>query len=350
MDYTEILTRAWQITWRHKWLWVLGLFAGGSYSSSSGSSWQESFDPSGASGTPSLGGLEWTLIALVGVVVIAIGLVFWVLGIAARAGLIAQVDRADGGVAPSLREGWRVGFRLFWRTFGMSVVLFGPLVLLFSAALAASFVPLIGPLLAGAEEPSFAAFGGFCGVLVLAVIVMIPLGIVLGILYELALRYAVLEDRRWSDAIKTGWGALRARPGSVAAVWAIGLGISIAMGAVVAVIAGIALLPFLLPAMSSLETGSDTGPLVLFAVVALLVSPVFLLLSAVFNTLRSAIWTVFWRRLHGKVADQEVAALHRTVAQAAYVAPPEYPAAEYPAQPAVPPAPPAPPAGPVGGP
>ena len=28
MDFGEVLTRAWQITWRYKGLWVLGLLAG----------------------------------------------------------------------------------------------------------------------------------------------------------------------------------------------------------------------------------------------------------------------------------------------------------------------------------
>jgi hypothetical protein len=28
MDYGEVLTRAWQIIWKHKVLWIFGIFAG----------------------------------------------------------------------------------------------------------------------------------------------------------------------------------------------------------------------------------------------------------------------------------------------------------------------------------
>ena len=34
MEYGRIVRDAWQITWRHPFLWVLGLFAGGAASTS----------------------------------------------------------------------------------------------------------------------------------------------------------------------------------------------------------------------------------------------------------------------------------------------------------------------------
>ena len=33
MDYGALVSRAWNLTWRHRFLWILGLFAGGGVSS-----------------------------------------------------------------------------------------------------------------------------------------------------------------------------------------------------------------------------------------------------------------------------------------------------------------------------
>lgn len=40
MNYSELVAEAWRLTWRHRFLWVLGLFAGGGLGGGFGNSYQ----------------------------------------------------------------------------------------------------------------------------------------------------------------------------------------------------------------------------------------------------------------------------------------------------------------------
>lgn len=322
MDYTEILKRAWNITWRYRWLWVLGLFAGGGVSGGNSAYQQDMSSTQPFGNLPSIDSAGLLVIMGVAVLVFFISILLFILGVAARGGLISQVDRADGGIAPSLREGWRVGFHFFWRVLGIEVALLAAPVLVLVLAILALLVPVgvtVSQTGTASAAEGLAAGGAVCGLIGFLIVILVPAFIILGVLADLAIRYAVLEDRRWSDAIRTAWGAMRARTGSVAAIWAIRLGVSIALGAVVGGIALVGIMPFFFTAGSALENGTDTAAILTLIVVMLLLAPVLILLSAIASTFMSALWTVFWRRLHGKVADQEVALLHRQVAEAASV-------------------------------
>jgi hypothetical protein len=114
MRFGEMIKKAWHITWRYRWLWVLGVFAGvtgggggagGGGSNTSG--YQQSFGSgSGGSGLQDLAQFQsafqhWLPLIFVAIVLLfVIGIAFAVIGIGARGGLVWAVNEIEDGRSP----------------------------------------------------------------------------------------------------------------------------------------------------------------------------------------------------------------------------------------------------------
>ena len=355
MDYFGILRRAWELTWKYKALWVLGLFAmsgGGSSAPGSGSGYR--FGSSdGFNGMPyaeefrrAADWFEANAAVLITVAAFAalFGLVYFILSIAARGGLVHAVNEAEEGRPVALRDSWSVGFRHWGRTFMVGFVAFLPL-LVIAIVLIAAIVPVFvvtsvgSGVLSGTEsiDPGrIAATGGtlLCCGLPLFVLLMAVLGVILSIVMELAIRYGVLYDMTFGKALTQGWKDVWAKRGAVV-MWLVMLLPAIAYG----IIVGAILLGALLPAVLVLREGSFAPALIVAGVVML----VLLVPGAIYGTFVSSAWTVFFRRMTGlgQVAAQPAPAYP---APGAYAPPPVSCPPAPPAAPQwAPPAPPPPP-------
>lgn len=296
MDYFGILKKAWNITWKYKALWVLGLFAGmGSGSSgNSGSSYQQ------GSGDVSSGTADqfaqWAndnllLIAIVVGVLVIIAVVFWVLSIAAQGGLVHGANEGAENRKPSLRDAWGVGFSKWGRTFMIGFVLALPIIAV-AVVLTILMIAMIGGGAAAGEEAAGAAIaGGLCLVLPIFVVVIIALSVIVGIVYQLALRYGVLDDITFGQAIKRGWNDLWAKRGAFV-MWLVMLLPQFAIGVVMLLF----MLPFMLPAIGF----AVAGQFVMAGAFGVLMVLVLMLPGAVYGTFVSSAWTVFFRQMTGK--------------------------------------------------
>jgi hypothetical protein len=311
VDYFGILKRAWEITWKHKVLWVLGFFAmsgGGSSGGGGGSSYQ--FDAeNGFQGMPYANELrqvaDWfeanaALLIVIAAVAALFGIVYFILSIAARGGLVHSVNEVEQGRPVALRDSWGVGFHHWGRTFMVGLVAFLPLIVI-AVALVATLVPvfLVTSASTGAISGTdsfgpegLAAAGGtvLCCVLPLFVLLIAVLGVILSIVMELAIRYGVLYDMTFGKALAQGWKDVRAKRGAVV-MWLVMLLPAIAYGIVV----GGILLGALIPAVLVLRDGSFAPAIILAGVVML----VLLVPGAIYGTFVSAAWTVFFRRMTG---------------------------------------------------
>lgn len=304
MDYLDILKRSWTITWRHRILWLFGLFAGGAVNSSLNyqTSSQDienlgSFDGVSAQGdrlvefASRYAGL---LIALA-VVMFLLLLAAWVVSVAAEGGLVHLANEAAEGRQVRGRDGWAVGFRYWGRVFLIGLVVAIPVLLLIGLVIGAS-VLIVAPAVSAAGGDAGAAIAGallgVCCLLALAVPVLFVFGLVISGVYMLGLRYAILEDMGSFDAIGAGWGAFKARWKNVVGIfitlWVVGLVYGIA--------ATVVSLLFVLPATFALLAGN----LAVFALLMFLVTVLLLLPNAIYSTLRSVTWTSFYRALIGK--------------------------------------------------
>lgn len=352
MDYFDILKRGLKIAWEHKRLWVLGFFVGGAAGVSNPYG-QATFTPgdeqSSAAQVESFA--RWVeantgLVVLFAALLVFVGLVMFVLSIAAQGGLVWATNEAADGRRPRLGEAWAVGFRRWGRTFMIGLCLFGPLLVAAVVLFVALFVPVFS-VITQASDAEVAAGAGvgsiLCGIPLLLLVVIVG-SVVLGLVFILALRYGVIEDRGFGQSISAAWKDVWGKRGAWA-MWALMLLPGIVYGAVVGVVS----LLLLAPAAFAIYTGQViTGIGVVMLAALVMAVP-----QAAYATFSAASWTTFFRRMTGR--EQAQPPMPATVGYpqpVAGVTPPP-PSAELPPPPPVaapsappPPPPPAPPSEP----
>jgi hypothetical protein len=337
MDYGDIIKRAWRVTWRYKALCILGLFAGASSGGGNGGG-GNSFRSGGSGGTGSTTtqaelAKYWlmaerfvvqnagAIIAAV-VVLFVIGFVFWVIGVAARGGLIHLANEAEEGREVRLSHGWSAGFHKWWRLFGVEFLTGLPVLVLVLVFLGFSVATFVSATRYGISQGSLAASGGLilsyvCFLIIFTIIAAI-LGVILGIVGHIALRYVMLADYHSVAAIGQGWRDLWARRGAFV-MFLVTIGTGIAFGIVAAVIFAIFAVPGV---VFILQRAYVTGALLMALGILVLMLP-----SAIYGTFYSSMWTVFFRKMTGMEPAPMMAA-------PAYATPyPAVPGSPYPPQP-----------------
>lgn len=319
MPYVEILKRAWTLTWRYKILWLFGLLAGtggGIKFGDIGSGISRRAGSTGGRGRlPGMpdgmgdrmpwrdGGfgplaMQWLqdnagMIALVVGIALILGLVLLVVGIAAKGGLVHLSARADSGEAVTAGDGWRVGFRYWWRTLGTHLAIFLPiLAIIVAGAMVLGAVGIGAMAASNAERQGLAGTGfvAFIGLMVLLSPLLFIAIFTANLLLELALRHAILADQPVFDAVRTAWRNLLDRFLDVFLMWLVQLLCTLLFGFVIAVIAGVVLVPAVILGIAAESVG--LGIALALPGLLLLLVPV-----AIYAAWRSTAWTVFWRQL-----------------------------------------------------
>lgn len=328
MDYGAIIKRSWQITWRYKALWILGIFAGVSGcaggsggGSGSGSSWTES-----SGGSTPFDGFPGSmpdfsrfipLAVAAGVLLLVVGAVLWVLGIAARGGLVTGVNEFEEGRPRRAGELWSAGFSRFWSLLGLDLLLGLPLAVVGLGMAGVIGFSVIVPLVRGGE-PGPEVFAPICGSLLIGVPLLIVGSLVLGIMHLIALRYVMLGGHGAIAAAGDAWRFLRARLKDSVLMWFLNFALNLAASFVLgipALIIGVALAVPLIAVIASEEWGALWGIVPAFVLLVMALSTFY---NAIWGTYTSSLWTLFFRRAAGM--HVEVAPMPAGMPQ--YVAPP----------------------------
>lgn len=306
MDYGRLLTRALELTWRYKWLWLLALFAGESAGSPSygGQGVSNTFGGGGrrGGGSPSsppdfrpvtdwIGG-HIGLLVLLAVVLLALWVALFIVSCGAEAAVVRGTAAADAGEEIGLGRAISLGLERFGGVLRVRLLLVA--VTLLVVVVAAAMVGLI--ILSFAIHAYLAA--------TILIVVAIGAGF---LLFLIALVYSTFI-RLWLRAVildragaMTGLGEvvalIRRRLGPVAVLWVIQLALSL----VIAVLLLIVLFAFALPgglifiaAVSSHGSAVAVVPLVAFAVLLLIALVV---LGAAISAYLSVYWTLGYRQL-----------------------------------------------------
>jgi hypothetical protein len=298
-NFGEVLTRAWQITWKYKVLWIFGILAscsrgsgGGSSGGGSGSGGDSGngyspFEPSQAQRYFEQFGnwltANWWVVALVVLGVILLALLFVFLGTIGRIGLIRGTLQAEEGAERlSFGELFRGSMPFFWRVFGLTfliglvfLVLMLPLILFGVITAGIGFLCMI-PL--------------FC--------LLIPVSVAIYLIVELANVAIVKENLGIVDGWKRGFAiALN----NVGPVIVLGL-ILLVVGFVIGLAIAIPIIMIVLPAALGFATGQGQNmtPLLIGGLCLVAFLPVSILISGVFNTFMGATWTLTYLRLAHK--------------------------------------------------
>jgi hypothetical protein len=303
MDFGHVLTRSWEIIWKNKVLWIFGILASCS-GQSRGSSFNYGFDSSNTSTGQLPPGIEqWfnqlearfnsvpeeQLIAIIiGLVVLAIllGLVFFVIGLFGKVGLIKGAQQAEAGMALSFRQLARDAYAVLWRAAGLNLLLFIiPFIIVLALVLAGSLL-VVGTM----------GIGLIC-LIPLACLILLVF-IAYGIYVEFANLALVSEDLGVMDAVSRGWEVVRNNVGNVL-VMALVLMIG---GGIITILIGLPIVAIAFPAVIGGVSGTQdafTTGLTISAICLVLALPVLILLGGILQSYIQSAWTLTYLQLTG---------------------------------------------------
>jgi hypothetical protein len=350
MEYGLAIRQAWDATWRHRFLWLLGLLAGSSAGATYGGQAQWRTSPGEWPMPPD----QWSAIrpqvqreaAAVGAwltenlwVVGGVGLAIALLALAllglsmiAQGGMArATADIAEGRTS-SFGLAWSAGLRLVWRYVGLWALLV--LAAIATALLVGAAMAAIGAALyvGAAGAPNLATLAGVLGVgalvalaalllalvfdllgvrrhralwMTAAIVTVAPVAlavVVFGAAMSVVVLYAqraiAVEDAGPVAALRSGWRLLRGHLGESALAWLIGLALGVAGSVVVAAGAGVVAAVLAAVGFALWSAAGWGAATVVYAAAAVVVAlGVVLTLVAIVNTFFWNYWTIAYLRL-----------------------------------------------------
>jgi hypothetical protein len=294
MDISAIFKRAWEITWKHKGLWVLGILAncsgGGSQGSSNITRIPEYQFDGGESpqlerwfqSVPEETWIAFTIAIVCGLLLLA--LVFWVLAVIGNGGLIAAFQMAETGETVTLGNAFQKGMGYFWKLLAIQLIL--------GLATMAVFIPVI----IGIVGLSVLTLGIGLICLIPVICLLIPLGIAITIYTLLTQIALVVEELDIVTAFQRAWEVLRSKLGEVAVMGLI-LGVG---GFVAGLILAIPFFLMALPLVTGLILDTDMSSIAGLSITVigiLLYLPILLVAGGIMRTFITGSWTLTYRSL-----------------------------------------------------
>jgi hypothetical protein len=295
-NFGEVLTRAWQIIWKHKVLWIFGIFAGCGRGGGGGSGGGQ-VSGSGDQPFPQLEQFsqqigQWIeenpwIVAVFVLLVIVFVILSMFLGTIGRIGLIRGTYRAEAGAEHlNFGEVFSESTPYFWRVFGLSLLIF-----------LIALVVFIPAVLGGALFSALTAGIGLLCLLPLLCL-LIPLLWALSVVIEQANVAIVLESLSIGDGFRKGWEIVRANVGPfliLTLIIFIGSGV---VGFIIAIPLIAAVVPLIFGAASN-----NTAPIWITVLCCAAYFPVLLILSGILNAYVQSIWTLTYMRLTRPLQD-----------------------------------------------
>jgi hypothetical protein len=310
MNYGDLLSEAFRLTWRNRYLWFFGFFiagGGGSFNFPANFGGEEVRNPFG----PVAGPLQWIsdnlvlfLTVVISVIVLLV-LVFLVLSIISQGALAESIAALHREETRGFGSAFRAGTANFWRVLGLKVLFF----LIALGLLLVIFLPVVlGALAAFSLTDStglrvLAFVLGVLFVFVALVVVFLPFAIV----NQFGLRELVVSRRRITESIAGGFRLFRRNIGRSLLVWLIQLAVMLGLGIAVLVVLVIFGAILLGPAIALFATDHATAGVVAGVVGGVLfLVPVFVISGAI-GAFNHAYWTLAYLRLVEPPEDLEPA-------------------------------------------
>ena len=280
MDYGNILSRAWQITWKHKVLWIFGIFValssgggsfnsgggGGNGSSGSGGNFPQTDMPLQLREFLNSPAFPILIIAFVCLALIIV-LVIFLMGVVSTGALIGGIDLAETTGTVTFAQAWALGTSNFLKILGLKIG-----------------VGIIG----------FVAI--FIGIICCPLLcLVIPGSVALQVIAEFASFAIVLDKEGVIDSLQKGFNVLKTNFTSALVLGLILFGIGIAYGLIVAIPIVIAFIPAIIAVM-----GSTSEPNIMLigttVLMFLCLIPVLIVVGGVYTTWQTATWQLAYRQ------------------------------------------------------
>jgi hypothetical protein len=297
MNYGDLLSEAFRLTWRNRFLWFFGFFVGGASFNTSSNFGGDQGSPFGAAPGP----LRWIsenvvlFVTLVVALVVVIALVFIVLAMISHGALAESVAALHRGESRSFGPAWRAGTANFWRVVWLKGLIFLMalgLVLLVLLPVGLGVVAVLAATDSTGMRILFIALLVLVGLLAL-IIVYVPFALV----NQFALRELVLDRRRVLESIGSGFTLFRRNIGRSLLVWLVQFGVMLGLGIatlVVVIILGAILLG---PAIALFAAEQRTAAIVVGVIGGLLFLAPLFVISGALGAFNHTYWTLAYLRL-----------------------------------------------------
>jgi hypothetical protein len=298
MDYGGVLGRAWQISWRNKGLWILGILAGcsgsgGGSGSRAGSNFNYNFGGAGQGNNPNflnnVSEQTWIIIGLALLcLILLVVILFVVLGAIGKGGLIAAFNQADEGQKIGLGRAFSLSMTYFWRIVAIQLLV----------GMAWLFVLLIIGLGAVVGAVATLGIGLICIVPLLCLLV--PVGVAVNVYAMLAQVAVIVEEKGIVESLGVAWSTAKARVGPLVVMTLI----LVVGGLIIGLLIGLPALALIAPLITGLAIGSQTSitsGIVIFGLCLVAYIPVAILLNGIVQTFVNGAWTLTYRRLTGRM-------------------------------------------------
>ena len=324
MDFGGTISRAIKITWEHKVLWILGFLAAlGSGGGGGGGVNYNMNQPVGgnfANGNvpPWMQQLMqhperiYAGVAVITCLLVIIGVIFAIISIIARGGLIAGVQQVETENKTTFGGAWKVGASRFWSLLGLNLLLAIPIIILvviLVIVFAASFGGIIAASIASnGRFSNDRDVAGMMGVLIGGISVfccLLCVTVIFGLLVEaistFGERAIVIENRGVTASISQAWAIFRANLGNIILLALLMGFIGAIFGLVTGAIALAIILPTLVPVIIEVARGGTPGAgAIVVAIIGVIVASILgAIVRALYVTFNSATWTLAFRQFTG---------------------------------------------------
>ena len=291
MDIGSVLSRSWQIIWRHKILWIFGILASCSSTNYFQGNYRQSYN---REISPEFNRFfsqlpNWEIALIIGIavlVVLFIVILAIFLGTMGRIGLIRGTLQAEqGAVSLSFGELFSGGLPYFWRVFGLN--------LLVGLAFAALVIITVVPL-------AITVIGLVC--LIPLICILVPLAWIVGVVVEQANVAIVTEDLNILDGLRRGWEVVKNNPGVFIVMALILL---LGVGFIGSFVIGLPIVAIIGPAVVGAIAGTPRalrGGLALTGLCLVFYIPVAIVLYGILQSYIKTAWTLTYLRLSGRQA------------------------------------------------
>lgn len=308
-NFGEVLTRAWQIIWKHKVLWIFGILAscgrggggnggGGGGNGGNGSGFSQTDLP------PQV--MQWinaieenlTTVIAIGIAVICI---IWILAIflstIGRIGLIRGTAQADGG-AEGIVFGqlFSESMPYFWRMFALNLIVTIPFLIVFGALLAGVIVFAVSA--SGGSDAGVLGIAAMVPIFIGCMCLLVPIMFVVGMIIRQAQNAIALEDLAVMLSLSRGWEVFRANLGSIIVMAIILAIIGFVAGLVIAIPVFLVVFPTIFA--FALGQGQSYTPLIFLGVCMCIYIPAAMILQGILVAYTEAAWTLTYMRLTRK--------------------------------------------------
>jgi hypothetical protein len=299
INYLQILKDAWKITWKHKFLWWLGLFSG---SASLGINFPTSFGSERNQGK--VEDLEkikdfvithQELLIFSVITLIAIAILFLIIGFIARGGLIKSIHKISKGEKTGFKAGFKEGKLYFWRILGIGLFNFFSV----SFSILVISVPIVILFLNKAYVSAIL-------LTLLGILVFLFIAIVISFMRIFGNIYAVIGDLNLRSSLEKAYELFRNNFAAsiIMSLFFIPISLALVLGFIILLVPII--LIFFLFGLVLYYAMAQTGIIitVVFGVAFLLI--ILMAAGSVYQTFNQTVWILFFYEIAKPKVTEEV--------------------------------------------